>query len=155
MTPPAVQRFLDVVLAQEGAPYVWAGKGEYVAGKRHAFTNTHGAQRLVFDCSGLITWALRRCGWTPRVEFNADRMWKTWVRVEKPQPGDIICYGTLQRCSHVEVVLEGGDTFGAIGGNSKTLRPTEGAAVQHRLRPRKDILGFVVNPLRDSREPPA
>lgn len=146
-----VQRFLEVVLAQEGAPYIWAGKGEYVAGKRHAFAYENGQPRLVFDCSGLITWALRRCGWTPRVEFNAHRMWTTWVRVEKPQPGDIICYGTPEKCSHVEVVLEGGGTFGAIGGNSKTLQPSPGAYVQHRLRPRKDVLGFVANPLRDLR----
>lgn len=148
-----MQRFLETVLAQEGAPYVWAGKGEYVAGKRHGYTYENGNQRLVFDCSGLITWALRRCGWTPRVEYNAHRMWKEWVRVETPQPGDIICYGTPEKCSHVEVVLADGGTFGAIGGNSKTLKPTPGAAVQHRLKPRKDVLGFVANPLRDLRGP--
>lgn len=148
MTP--VDRFLEAVQAQEGAPYVWAGKGEYVAGKRHPFLNSNGVQRLVFDCSGLITWCLRKCGWTSRVEFNAHRMWREWPRVEKPEPGDLICYGKPELCSHVEVVLPGGDTFGAIGGNSATTQPTRGAVVGRRRKPRKDILGFVVNPLRQA-----
>jgi murein DD-endopeptidase len=146
--PEAVDRFLAVALAQEGAPYVWSGKGEFVAGKRHAFVNSNGIQKLVFDCSGLVTWCLRRCGWQSRVEYNANRMWQEMEKTDKPQPGDFILYGKPALASHVEIVMTDGRTFGAIGGNSKTLQPTSGAKVQWRAKPRADVLGYVLNPLR-------
>jgi cell wall-associated NlpC family hydrolase len=150
----ALDRFLSAVLSQDGAPYVWAGKGESVAGRKHEFRYPNGNPRLVFDCSGLITWALKRCGWVPRVEMNAHRMWTLWRRTDKPLPGDVICYGTSERCSHVEVLLPDGSHFGALGGNSKTLAPTKGAAVQKRIKPRRDVLGYVTNPLRMEDAPP-
>ena len=148
----SVDKFIEAVLAQEGAPYVWAGRGEFVKGERHKFTNPDGTPRLVFDCSGLISWALRRCGWLPRMEYNAHRMWTLFRRTDKPLPGDIICYGTPDKCSHVEILAPNGRHFGAIGGNSKTLAPTPGAAVQYRARPRRAVLGYVVNPLRPEAE---
>lgn len=144
----SVERFLELVLAQEGAPYVWGGKGEWVQGRRHAFADARGLQRMVFDCSGLVSWALKRCGWTSRLEMSAHRMWTMWRRTDKPQPGDVICYGKPALCSHVEVVTEDGRTFGAIGGNSRTTQPTRGAAVGYRTKPRPDVLGYVLNPLR-------
>lgn len=149
MPEDAVARFIALALTQEGAPYVWAGKGEYVEGKRHAFLNSNGLQRLVFDCSGLVTWCLRRCGWQSRVEMNAHRLWTMLPRTDKPLPGDFILYGKPALASHVEIVMDGGRTYGAIGGNSKTTQPTPGACVQWRKKPRADVLGFVVNPLRE------
>lgn len=148
MATEAVERFLALALSQEGAPYVWAGKGEYVAGKRHAFLNSNGIQRLVFDCSGLVTWCLRRCGWQSRVEYNTNRIWREMPKTDKPQPGDFVLYGKPELASHVEIVMPDGRTYGAIGGNSKTLQPTPGAKVQYRERKRTDLLGYVENPLR-------
>ena len=141
-----VERFLAVVAAQEGLPYVWAGKGEYIAGKRHDFV-TQG-RRLVFDCSGLITWALRQCGWKSPREFSSNGMWMHWRRTDKPQVGDFIIYGKPQLASHVEVLMPDGRCFGAIGGNSKTVKPTPGAFVQYRKKKREDVLGYLINPLR-------
>lgn len=143
-----MDRFLALVLEQEGAPYIWGGKGPYVQGRRHGFVGPDGRPLLVFDCSGLITWALRRCGWASKVEMNAHRMWTLWRRTDSPQAGDIACYGTPSLCSHVEVVMPDGGLFGAIGGGSKTQAPTPGAVVAHRRKPRSDLLGFVLNPLR-------
>lgn len=148
----AVARFIEIVASNEGLPYVWAGKGETVAGKRHNFV-TNG-QRLVFDCSGLVTWSLRQCGWKSTREFSSNGMWMHWRRTDKPQPGDLIIYGKPQLASHVEVFMPDGRYFGAIGGNSKTLKPTPGACVQYRRRKRLDVLGHLTNPLRGDDDAP-
>lgn len=145
---PAVDRFLALAVSQEGAPYIWAGKGEYVAGRRHTHKDAHGVPLLVFDCSGLVTWCLRRLGWHSRVEMNAHRMWTLWRRTNKPQSGDLILYGKPSLCSHVEIVMPDGRFFGAMGGGSKTTSPTAIAKVQYRWKPRADVLGCVINPLR-------
>ena len=146
--PSSVDRFLELVLAQRGAPYIWGGKGETVKGERHNYRNAAGQPQLVFDCSGLITWALRQAGWKPVGEYNAHRMWKNFPRVDKPQAGDIICYGTPEKANHVEVMLADGRAFGSIGGDSRTTAPTPGKGVAYRTRPRRDVLGYVRNPLR-------
>ncbi len=143
-----IDDFLRYVLSQEGAPYVWAGKGEHVAGKRHDFRRKNGSPLMVFDCSGLVTWALKRSGWKAAREFNSHGMWMHWRRTDKPQSGDLIIYGRPQLASHVEVLMPDGRYFGAIGGNSKTTQPTFGAAVQYRKRARADVLGHLANPLR-------
>jgi cell wall-associated NlpC family hydrolase len=150
-----VDQFLAEVLAQKDAPYIWAGKGASVAGRPHKFVNASGLQILVFDCSGLVTWALKRCGWKTTREFNCHGMWMHWRRTDKPKPGDLIIYGQPDRASHVEVLMPDGHFFGAIGGNSKTKSVTWGACVQWRLKDRKDKLGFLVNPLRPDDAPAA
>lgn len=143
----SVENFLAHVAAQEGAPYIWAGKGETVAGKLHPFLTKNDMIQRVFDCSGLVTWALRKAGWKGRGEFWADRMWKEWPHTDAPEPGDLILYGT-GKATHVEVLMPDGRFYGAIGGGSKTTKPTPGACVQYRTKPRRDVLGYVVNPLR-------
>lgn len=143
----SVEKFLALIAAQEGAPYVWAGKGESVLGALHPFTDKNGKPQLVFDCSGLVTWALRRVGFKPRGEFWADRMWKEWPHTNAPEPGDLVLYG-IGKATHVEVLMPDGRFFGAIGGDSSTDKPTPKAKVQYRSRPRRDVLGYVVNPIR-------
>lgn len=145
---PAVDRFIALAISQQGAPYIWAGKGEYVAGRKHSFKDANGVPLLVFDCSGLVAWCLRRIGWQSRVEMNAHRMWTLWRRTDKPRPGDLILYGKPSLCSHVEIVMADGRFFGAMGGGSKTTSPTALAKVQYRWKPRADVLGYVINPLR-------
>jgi len=75
-------------------------------------------------------------------------MWMHWRRTDKPHPGDFIVYGKPQLASHVEVLMPDGRSFGAIGGNSKTSKPTPGACVQYRKKKRLDVLGYLTNPLR-------
>lgn len=150
----AVDRFLALALSQAGAPYIWAGKGECVAGARHNFKDAQCVPLLVFDCSGLVTWCLRRMSWRSRVEMNAHRMWTLWRRTDSPLPGDLILYGSPRLASHVEIVMPDGRFFGALGGGSKTKAPTPGAAVQYRTRARIDRLGFVINPLRPDADSP-
>ena len=144
----SVEKFLSLAATQEGAPYVWAGKGESVFGALHPFTNKDGKPQLVLDCSGLVTWCLHKAGWQVKGQFWADRMWKEWPHTDAPEPGDLVLYGSPLKSTHVEIVMPDGRFFGAIGGGSKTTKPTPGACVQYRSKPRRDVLGYVVNPLR-------
>lgn len=144
----SIEKFLSFAASQEGAPYVWAGKGETVAGSLHPFLDKNDMQQLVFDCSGLVTWCLRKAGWQVKGQFWADRMWKEWPHTDAPEPGDLVLYGAPHKATHVEIVMPDGRFYGAMGGGSRTTKPVEGACVQYRKSRRRDILGYVVNPLR-------
>lgn len=138
----STETFLTSSVAQLGRPYIWGGKGELVMGAKHPFGG------LVFDCSGLVTWCLRQAGYTLRGEYNADRMWHEWQHTDEPQPGDLVLYGENNHATHVEIVMPDGRFLGAIGGGSKTVKPSPVAKVQYRKLPRRDVLGYVVNPIR-------
>lgn len=157
---PALAIFLGYVESQDGSPYVWGGKGEALWTKsglhRHAFGLN------VFDCSGLVTRALKEAGgpdW--RLMRGADSLFNgtkrtdgTWMyqplpRTKTPEAGDLVFYGSPNRSSHVEVLMPDGRYFGAMNGDQNTVVPNAlKARVRYRTAPRKDLLGFAVNPLR-------
>lgn len=134
--------FLQAVLAQMHAPYRWGAKGQRAS--------TDGPR--LFDCSGLVTWALHQVGgpdW--RATHNTDRLWAECAPVASVAdllPGDLVLYGKAGDPDHVMVHVGAGVVVGASGGGSKTLTLEDaartGACVKAFARPeyRPDILGF-------------
>lgn len=148
MSEDPVKVFLGYLELQEGAPYIWGGRGETVWTEKGLHRHAHGCN--VFDCSGLITRALKEAGgkdW--RATHNADVLWRELEPVEKPEPGDLVFYGSLGRATHVEAVMPDGRYFGALNGGPHTLvaNPSN-ARVRYRVKDRPDRLGFRCNPLR-------
>ena len=137
---PTRAEFLRIVLAQEGLPYKWSAKGE--------IHRTHdGREARCFDCSGLVTWSLKKAGgpdW--RWFHNCRKLWKKLPAVEHPEPGDLAFYGPKDSPSHVMVVTAVDACFGASGGDSSTVVPglNPRARVQARpaIRYRPDFIGF-------------
>lgn len=112
-------KFLSLILQQMDSPYRWNGKGE---------KDTSTGQR-VFDCSGLVTWALREVGgpdW--RATHNTGRLWAECSRLKLGDlvlPGDLVLYhrlGDPTKPEHVMVVVSYalGVVVGASGGGSST-----------------------------------
>jgi murein DD-endopeptidase len=135
--------FLDLCRAQLGKPYVWGAKGPDA-----------------FDCSGLVTWALKECGgpdW--RAFHNAQRLWDVLDVTHSPRAGDLAFYGkSPERVSHVTVCLGdvGCGVLGACGGDRTTtsveIAKKRGAAVKKKRSHlyRSDFLGFRKNPLKET-----
>lgn len=146
-----IDAFLGYIDEQirDRAPYIWQGKADKLwtpeGLKRHAF-GCH-----VFDCSGLIACALLAAGGRDiRATHNADAMWREFEPTEKPQPGDLVFYGSFGKATHVEAVLKSGEYAGALNGGPHTVVANpEAARVRIRVRDRQDRLGFRRNPLRD------
>ncbi|WP_223786011.1 NlpC/P60 family protein [Myxococcus sp. AS-1-15] len=114
---PQRNAFVVAVLSQMHEPYRWGGKGE-----RDSATN-----QRVFDCSGLVTWALREVGgpdW--RYSHNTDVLLAQCLAVPKEEellPGDLVLYhrkGAPLDAEHVMVHVGGGVVVGASGGGSTT-----------------------------------
>ena len=69
-------KFVEVVRAQLGKPYVWAAAGP----------NT-------FDCSGLVVYALRQTGMNvTRHTTWSFMVWNGAYTVQEPAPGDMVLY---------------------------------------------------------------
>lgn len=110
-------RFLELALGKLDCPYIWGGKGPDC-----------------FDCSGLVTWALLRCGGPDlRDTHNSARLFDVSSPVDVPKPGDLAFYRAAKRIEHVMVVLGHIDgsaiVFGASGGGSSTTKPNTKAFV--------------------------
>jgi murein DD-endopeptidase len=133
-------RFLFYAFSKEGCSYLWDGKGP----------NT-------FDCSGLITWALKAAGgpdW--RYTHNAQVLADVLEPCETMLPGEVLVafYGKdWDHVGHVMVVVGDGRVYGACGGDSRcttveksAARQGGGARVRFRgtpdYRPERDLLGF-------------
>lgn len=147
---PRIQAFLAAARAQKGLPYGQPCEANLYSGK--------GLDGCLYpelrDCSGLVSVCIyavdplidRRATW------SADKYWKEGKRVAVPQPGDFVLFGSPVKASHIEIVMEDGRYFGAAGGNSDFHTPEKArahhAGVRFRKSPRKDVLGFIANPLR-------
>lgn len=135
-------RLLAHALAQEGKPYRWNGKGP-----QH------------FDCSGLITYAIKLAGGPDlRATHNAHRLWTELEPLEALLPGDIAlaCYGYRRtvdnaiRCTHIMLAVGDGRVFGACGGGKQTLTDADAARDNAFVRFRRrvhyrdpdDFIGF-------------
>ncbi|QSQ19307.1 C40 family peptidase [Pyxidicoccus parkwayensis] len=143
---PTSQRaaFLALVLQQMHAPYRWNAKGT-----RDATTG----QRL-FDCSGLVTWALREVGgpdW--RATHNTDRLWAECRPVDFAEllPGDLVLYhraGAPEDAEHVMVHVGGGVVVGASGGGRATQTLADAQLHDAKVKAfphfayRADVMGF-------------
>ncbi|AEI65583.1 NlpC/P60 family protein [Corallococcus macrosporus] len=123
--------FVSTVLSQMHSPYRWGGKGE-----RDPSTG-----QRVFDCSGLVTWALHEVGgpdW--RATHHTGRLWTSCARVSPADellPGDLVLYhrqGDPVTPEHVMVVVGGGVVVGASGGGSRTLTLADAARDDARVK---------------------
>ena len=103
--PPKVQQLIDVSLAQEGKPYVFAAAGP---------------DR--FDCSGLVWYSLDQAGVDlPRLSAEGDRQLfrETPVAPEELQPGDLLFFWSANdrgipkgHATHVEIYAGFGYAMG-------------------------------------------
>ncbi|GHG79750.1 NlpC/P60 family protein [Comamonas sp. JC664] len=123
--------FLNLVLSQMHAPYRWNGKGE----------RDRDTGQRVFDCSGLVTWALREVGgpdW--RGTHNTGRLWAECSRLvlgDVLLPGDLVLYhrlGDPTKPEHVMVVVGVGVVVGASGGGPSTLTLADAAKADARVK---------------------
>lgn len=119
-TPPAggpkVQKLIDAALSKQGTPYVFGAAGPDK-----------------FDCSGLVSWALKQAGSNvPRLTAEGLRRHYSNAGVSKDQlkPGDLVFFWSPNdrgiprgQATHVEIYLGDGKTMG-------TDSPKEGAKVE-------------------------
>ena len=90
-------QFIEAAAKEIGAPYIWGGKGTHLFDPVKGLVvspfigNDYSTPPLhVFDCSGLVTWALRQSGGNDhRGGYNAQVMQKTFdplqANVNRPQ----------------------------------------------------------------------
>lgn len=113
---PKVQKLIDAALSKQGTPYVFGAAGPDK-----------------FDCSGLVSWALKQAGSSiPRMTAEGLRKHYSQASVAKDQlqPGDLVFFWSPNdrgipkgQATHVEIYLGDGKTMG-------TDSPKEGAAVE-------------------------
>ena len=151
---PFTRAVVGWALKQVGKPYIWAGRGDYVLrdGKRVSTAAVGVDGGLVFDCSGLVTAAIKAAsGVDLTLNWNADRLWRQLpVADEETDDGDdnyrLRFYGPKQGpASHVAITLGNGLIIEAAGGDSKTLTYKDalmsGACVAVRFETRVDVKG--------------
>lgn len=134
------KEFVKLTLGRMNCHYIWGAKGQ---------ERVYSGQKLqVFDCSGLVTWALWKLSqekWDQRQRMNTDRLWDYFPETSSPEPGDLVLYGPKGDPNHVMIWLGFADmVYGACGGGSATTLPSASAKVQlrssHLYRP--DLLGY-------------
>lgn len=138
---------VDRALVYQGAPYTWRGKGVYLWSPSGLVLHAFGEP--VFDCSGLVTVALRDAGgpdW--RATRNAESMRQAFPSCDPWEFGALRLYGTPAKATHVAFALHRGLVLEAAGGDSTTTSPTEArrrrhAAVRVNRDRRPDFLGAV------------
>lgn len=87
--PPPREVALHRALGMLGAPYA-GGSADPAIG---------------FDCSGLTHWAYAQSGTIlSRMSWG---QWDETVRVEEPQPGDLVFFDTFGGVSHVGINIDG------------------------------------------------
>jgi murein DD-endopeptidase len=146
----AVQKYLTAIADMGGAPYVWQGKGRSLWHPVKGLVPHNFDVPLVFDCSGLVTWGLYEAGWKDwRASHSAETLRTELQRIDEPEAGDLVLYGSPGHATHVETVMPDGSLYGAIGGGPQTTKPDpERARVRFRTKSRPDSLGYYRNPLR-------
>jgi cell wall-associated NlpC family hydrolase len=106
---PSLPEFIQLVLSEIDAPYIWDGKGELIKGQR------------VFDCSGYPTWAFYRAGGPDyRATHNAKRLFTELKPVNEPRAGTLCFYGEKDNPEHVAIHIAEGVVVEAGGGDRKT-----------------------------------
>lgn len=159
------QQFIREVTKQIGAPYIWGGKGTHLFDKKsmglvgNPFIGSEYGRPplLVFDCSGLITWAWYQVtGKDYRGRFHAqglrDNLSPTQANaLVRPH----LRYYGREKATHVELALAQVDgqflVVGAAGGDSTTTTPLiserQHAYVRLDFEARKDFLSASVLPV--------
>ena len=108
----SIDKFISVAADQMGKPYVWGASGP----------NS-------FDCSGLVTYALRQAGTsTGRLNaagFSQNSAWEK-ISFDNLQRGDLIFYynNSKTRVGHVGIVIGDGMMIDASSSNGKVVNRT-------------------------------
>lgn len=151
---PFTRAVVGYALKQVGKPYIWAGRGDFVIrDEKRVSTAAVGVDGgNVYDCSGLVTDAIRAaCGVDLRLNWNADRLWRA-LPVADTETDDadddyrLRFYGSKGgRATHIAITLGNGLIVEASGGDSKTLTYKDavlsGACVSVHFETRVDVLG--------------
>lgn len=143
---------MRMALSHQGAPYVWGGKGLFRFDKARGIV-LHGFGVECFDCSGLVTVALREAGGPDLVSTaNADVMFRTWEEATDPwEMGVVRLYGVPARATHAGFAVTKGLVLEAAGGDATTDTPERaryrGARVAVNFEMRHDFLGARRPPL--------
>lgn len=141
-----VERFWNVALSHEGAPYLWGRKGPDA-----------------FDCSGLIT----NCGYKAggpdwRFTQNAQGLADVLQPIARlaPRQMGLVLYGhSLDVATHVMIVVGDGRVYGATGGDHTTTSLQAAhlrkacVKFQSRVDYRPDVIGFRAFELREPSTP--
>ncbi len=128
-----------------GAPYVWRGKGLDLWSPVAPLSHHWGEE--VFDCSGLVTTALKDAGgpdW--RFTHSAQALFDELKPVDAGAFGSLKFYGANAKAvTHVAFDLGNGLVLEAAGGDSTTVTPSiakqRGAKVRVALDYRRDGVG--------------
>lgn len=108
----SIEEFISVAADQLGKPYIWGASGP----------NS-------FDCSGLVTYALRQAGSsTGRLNaagFSQNSSWEK-ISFDNLQRGDLIFYynNAKTRVGHVGIVIGDGMMIDASSSNAKVVKRT-------------------------------
>lgn len=105
-----IENFLASARAQLGKPYVWGAAGP-----------------SSFDCSGLVTYALRQAGSTTgrlnAAGFSQNSAWQKITNMDNMEPGDLIFYynSGRSRVGHVGIYVGNGMMVDASSSNGKVV----------------------------------
>lgn len=99
------QKIVDMAMKYMGVPYVWGG------------TSPRG-----FDCSGLVYYVYKECGYT--INRTAASIYDngTYVEKEKLQVGDAICFSSYSSSiGHVGIYIGDGQFIHASSGSGRVI----------------------------------
>ena len=143
---PTTDRVIEKALEVVGCKYVWAGKGDTVGGK--PVPDDWG---LVFDCSGLVTWAWWKAGGPDyRSTHNAQKLFDMCRlgEVFRPDCLHLAFFGrSATQVSHVAIVLNNRlptILLQAAGGDHFSISPqvSKGRVMVNVNRRLSDFLGM-------------
>lgn len=158
--------FIEAAMSVIGSPYIWGGKGEHLFDVQKGLVGSPYIEEgklplLVFDCSGLVTWALKQAtGRDKRGAWNTQIMFDGCLPfgrlAEEPHHAALRFYGTSPKhITHVAIwlgVVDGRPLLlEAAGGDRSTTNVLEaqrtGAKVRCGFERRRDVQGMRVLPL--------
>jgi cell wall-associated NlpC family hydrolase len=140
---------VDIALRQLGAPYIWAGQGDYyVREGRILPIAMAGVPVLGFDCAGLVKYcALKAGGPDLRGWWGADSLFRELPTADASERFTLVFYGRGRSATHVGIALsDTGLVLEASGGDGTTLTFQDAlhrnACVRVGRNGRMDRLGY-------------
>lgn len=159
-------QYIEEVGKQIGAPYIWGGKGTHLFSKEQKglvgspfIGNEYGRPPLlVFDCSGLMMWALYQVtGYDFRGVLHAQGMREKYqpLQAEALSRPHFRYYGSAEKATHVALAVALVDRewliIDASGGDSTTTTilaaEKRGACVKLHFERRVDFVGASALPV--------
>lgn len=144
------ETFVDTALKQNGAPYVWRGKGNLLLSPSGLLVINPFADHYpsIFDCSGLVTYAAFEAGMPDyRASWWAQSMYTDLKPCRREDFAALWFFGeTPEKVSHVAIHCGANLLVQANGGDHTTTTPDlawlRSAMVRTRMNTReKDYLG--------------